>query len=248
MATTPDAFHCPHCGRSISDQETSSSELFSYIEQLESFARIPVSLQEALRTGKNIMASLRLLPVLVVRMDHYFNLVNQHATNVLDKERAEMYASLLNRALRVIIPIIDQGSGFILEFGYGRLSAVWGSPMLDDEFTKAVSTALEIQEILLKLEELAGGRDFALKMGIADGWVHAGTIGTSTHQNFSIIGPPVIEAARLSDVAEPGQILVSHAIYERTKDEIVYKQLVPKSKLAVQDIQPQHYLALCRKE
>jgi hypothetical protein len=248
MATTSDVLHCPHCGHSISDQESSSSELLSYIEQLESFVLMPTSRRKELREGSMFVSDLLLLPVLVARTDHYVNLVTQHTADVSDWERAEMYADLLNQALGMIVPIIDQRSGSILELGHASILAAWGFPLFEDGFTRAVSTALEIQEALLKLgEELIKSGDLALKIGIARGWVYAGTIGTSTHQSFGVYGPVVIEAASLSDIAKPGQTLVSHTVYERTKDEIVYDQMPAKSQPTERDIGSECYLALRRK-
>jgi class 3 adenylate cyclase len=249
MVPSTDSLQCPHCGHFVSDQESSSSELSSYIEQLESFSLMPTSRRKALRKGSESISDLRLLPVLVARTDHYADLVNQHAVDVSDMEKAEMYADLLNQALRVIIPIIDQRGGAILELGHASILAAWGFPVFEDGFTRAVSTALGIQEALLRLgEEQAKSQDFALKIGIARGYVYAGTIGTSTHQSFGVFGSVVIEAARLSHAAEPGQTLVSHTIYKWTKDVIVYKQFALEGESAAQDIQPQPYLALRRRQ
>jgi hypothetical protein len=75
MATTSEVLHCPHCGHSISDQESSSSGLLAYIGQLESYARLPAGLLERLRAGRDYIDSLYMLPVLVARMDHYASLV-----------------------------------------------------------------------------------------------------------------------------------------------------------------------------
>jgi len=245
MTITRDTFHCPHCGHSISGQEPSTRELFSYIEQLESFALMPTIWRKMLREGSDFLNQHRLFAVLVARMDHYINLLDQCTADTLVKEKAEMYAELLNRVLEAIIPIIDQRGGSILELQPESILAAWGIPLSEDDFTKAVSTALEIQERLLSFqEEHADDRDFALKIGIAGGFMYVGTIGTSNHRSFAIIGSSAIKAARLSVIAEPGQTLVDQSIYKWTEDVIVYEQPTTKSEFAESGIQPQHYVAL----
>lgn len=106
---------------------------------------------------------------------------------------------------------------------------------------------MEIQGTLLRLEEEhINSQNLALKIGVTWGRVYAGTIGTSTRQSYTVIGPPVVEAARLSNVAEPGQTLVDHNIYKWTKDAIIYEQPITKSKLA-EPVQSQYYVALREK-
>jgi class 3 adenylate cyclase len=245
--TTPNAFRCPHCGHSILDQESSSGELLSYIELLESFSLVPAIRRRMLREGSEFVSDLCSLPVLVAKMDHYINLVNQHTASISDRARPEIHAGLLNRVLGAIIPVIDQRGGSILELGQESILAAWVSPVFEDAFTRAVSTALEMQEVLLRLgEKQAKSQDFALRIGIASGFVYAGTIGTSTCRSFTVIGPAVIEAARLSDVAEPSQTLVDHNIYKWTKDAIIYEQPITKSGLA-EPVQSQYYVALREK-
>jgi class 3 adenylate cyclase len=178
--------------------------------------------------------------------------VNQYTANEPEKVRArvraEEYAHLLDQALGEIIPIIAQRGGYIFGLGHASISAAWAFPMFEDMFTRAVPAALQIQEALLKLgEEPIKSEDLAVKIGITGGWVCAATVGTSTHQSFGVYGPVVIEAASLSDIAEPGQTLVSHTIYERTKDEIVYDQVPGKSQSTERDIGSEYYLALRRR-
>ena len=122
--------------------------------------------------------------------------------------------------------------------------AAWGVPVTLDDFTKAVSTALEIQRILLGIwiGQAADG-DLALKIGVAGGPVYMGTIGAPTHQSFTVIGPARFRAIQLSDIAKSGQTLVDQAIYRITHDTISYEQLGTKIELAEHEIQP--YGAVC---
>jgi adenylate cyclase len=47
-----------------------------------------------------------------------------------------------------------------------------------------------------------------------------GNIGSSVVQNFTAVGDCVNVSSRLSDLAGPGQVLISAEAYERVKDRV----------------------------
>ena len=57
-------------------------------------------------------------------------------------------------------------------------------------------------------------------IGITVGAAVVGNIGSAVVQNFTAIGDCVNFAARLSDIAAPGQILVSAQAYERVRERV----------------------------
>jgi class 3 adenylate cyclase len=222
-----------------------SEQLASYVESLESFARLPLTIRESFRRadGPRFIHEYRPLSILVARMDHYANLVDQDCPLISKPVRAEAHVQVLNKALEKIIPVIDQGGGCILELRPESILAIWGSPASLDDPTRAVSSALAVQRVLLELR--AGRNDnpeSGLRIGIAAGQVYMGTIGTATHQSYVVLGPPVTRAARLSAIAEPGQTLVDHRVYKYTKNVITYA-LATKVEIAGSDVQA--HRAIC---
>jgi class 3 adenylate cyclase len=223
-----------------------SEQLASYIESLESFARLPLSIRESFRRvgGPRFIREYRPLSILAARTDHYANLVDRDWPLTSRPVRAEAHVQLLNKALEKIIPVIDQGGGCILELRPENILAVWSSPASVDDPTRAVSSALAVQRVLLEFQT---GRNENLesgfRIGIAAGQVYVGTIGTTTHQSYVVLGPPVTRATRLSAIAEPGQTLVDHHVYKYTKTIITYEPLATKVEIAGSDTQA--HRAIC---
>ena len=57
-------------------------------------------------------------------------------------------------------------------------------------------------------------------VGITVGEAVVGNIGSTVVHNFTAIGDCVNFSSRLSDLAEPGQILMSAAAYERVAEHV----------------------------
>ena len=83
--------------------------------------------------------------------------------------------------------------------------------------------ALEMQD---RVEELADhwtetyGESFRIGIGITTGWVNVGNIGSSARSDYTVLGNEVNLAARLSDRAKPGEILVSDRTMMKAKGTV----------------------------
>ena len=91
--------------------------------------------------------------------------------------------------------------------------AIFGAPVLhSDDATRAVRTALRMQETMGKLNEsrLAAGKpEIAIGIGINTGPVVAGNVGSKTRLNYTVLGEAVNLADRLCSAAKAGEILIS---------------------------------------
>jgi class 3 adenylate cyclase len=112
------------------------------------------------------------------------------------------------------------------------IMGVFGAPITygDDAF-RAVSSALsmmdEMKTINEKLEQK--GRNISVGIGICTGEVIAGIFGSSRKKEYTIFGLPVVVAARLEQVARPGQILICNETYQKVQDFVHAEKVEFKS-------------------
>jgi adenylate cyclase len=109
--------------------------------------------------------------------------------------------------------------------------AVYGLPFAkDDDALRAVRTAVEIQEAILKLNVVRakeGLKTITIGIGVNTGEVVAGNMGSSQKMDYTVIGDSVNLASRLESSAEGGAVIISESTYEEVKDFVVAEKLAP---------------------
>jgi class 3 adenylate cyclase/tetratricopeptide (TPR) repeat protein len=121
-----------------------------------------------------------------------------------------------------------------------KLLALFGAPIAhEDDAQRAVSAALEMNNVLSKLnQEWAqklsrhlppGGKKIFMehRIGITLGDTFAGQAGSSTRREYTVMGDEVNLAARLMSTARPGQILISEPVLQVTDAYYVTRKLPP---------------------
>ncbi len=98
--------------------------------------------------------------------------------------------------------------------------AVFGAPIAHGNDTeRAVRTALAIRDVMPELSaEL--GRPVNVHIGIAGGQVVASRTGSAIHREYELTGETVNLAARLTDAAKSGEILVSETVWQALADRL----------------------------
>jgi class 3 adenylate cyclase len=132
----------------------------------------------------------------------------QLATNRTPQEVAD----ILNAFFRIVVAAVDERSGLINKFQGDAALAVFGAPIqTDDAATAALETARALSTDLATLPSV----DFGI--GVSAGPVFAGNIGAENRYEYTVIGDPVNEAARLADAAKsmPERTAASGAAIER---------------------------------
>ncbi len=102
--------------------------------------------------------------------------------------------------------------GTIEHFAGDGLMAFFNDPVeIDDHELAAVRTASTLGErfTTMAVDWRKRGYDLGLGIGIATGYATLGRIGFEGRYEYGAIGNAVILASRLSDAAEPGEILLS---------------------------------------
>jgi class 3 adenylate cyclase len=121
-----------------------------------------------------------------------------------------------------------------------KLLAVFGAPVShEDDPQRAVSAALAMNAELEALNERWRqkftryipadweGPLIKHRIGITQGNVYAGMVGSSTRREYTVMGDDVNLSARLMGAAKPGQILISQRIFQSVADYFLLTEAPP---------------------
>lgn len=140
-----------------------------------------------------------------------------------EKTDPEFQIEVLNKHLTLATEAILEQEGTLDKFVGDAVMAIFNAPEPQDDHTlRAVRAAVMMQQAIHKSHEQMDERErLYFGIGITVGEAVVGNIGSATRQeNFTAIGDCVNFSARLSDLAGPGQVLISAKAYERVKDYV----------------------------
>lgn len=144
---------------------------------------------------------------------------------------AEAIYDQLNEYFDAMCEVIFKYGGYVDKFIGDCIMVVFSAPaQTPDDARNAVDAALEQQRVIRELGkrwESEGKTPFAVGMGINTGSVVMGNLGSSSRMNYTVIGDDVNIAARLYNVAEGGQIIVSESTYNEVKAFFELRELEP---------------------
>ncbi|MBO0856595.1 MAG: adenylate/guanylate cyclase domain-containing protein [Nocardia sp.] len=165
--------------------------------------------RRALEYGTELGGETRFVAVLFVDM------VGSTAT-AAEQPPTEV-VSLLNEFFRVVVDVVDRHNGLINKFVGDAALAIFGAPLdRPDAPTAALSAARDLREALRAVPGLDIG------IGVSAGLAVAGNIGAANRFEYTVIGDPVNEASRLTELAKehPGRVLASgSALYFADEEE-----------------------------
>lgn len=131
---------------------------------------------------------------------------------------------LLNRFFTVVVEVVDDHGGIVNKLVGDAVLAVWGAPTdVDDPSGRALSAA---RQVARRLEETLP--DVRAGVGVAAGEVVAGNIGDQRRFEYTVIGDPVNEAARLTEMAKGvrgGVLASSAAVAQASPSEAAHWQV-----------------------
>ncbi|MDW5594342.1 adenylate/guanylate cyclase domain-containing protein [Conexibacter stalactiti] len=114
--------------------------------------------------------------------------------------------ALLNGFFAEVVDVVERHGGWINKFQGDAALAIFGAPgELDGKEERALRAARELRE------RLRTGTELDFGVGVAAGEAVAGHVGAERRFEYTVIGDPVNEAARLSDLAkrDAGRVLAS---------------------------------------
>jgi len=124
---------------------------------------------------------------------------------------------LLNAYFPVMADIVFRHEGMLEKYIGDALLAVWGAPLSGpDDALRAVTAAIDMQRAMTGINaQLSVGQQLRVHVGINTGIVAAGNIGSASYLQYATIGDATNLAARICDVAAPGEILIDDATRHR---------------------------------
>jgi adenylate cyclase len=129
-------------------------------------------------------------------------------------EPHELVATL-NEFFAVVVAAVERQRGLVNKFEGDATLAVFGAPIPDaDSASHALATARELNERLNR-----SGAEVTVGIGVSAGMAVAGNIGDPNRYEYTVIGDPVNEAARLTEVAKlSGGVAASGAALRRANE------------------------------
>jgi adenylate cyclase len=126
----------------------------------------------------------------------------------------------LNAFFGAVVRVVSAEGGWVNKFEGDGALCVFGAPAHQtDHAARALRAARKLRDDLRLLADTHPGLDAAI--GVSSGTVVAANVGTEQRYEYTIIGRPVNEAARLTDLAKgrAGRLVVSGAALDRAGDE-----------------------------
>jgi adenylate cyclase len=136
-------------------------------------------------------------------------------------------AALLNVFLTRMTDVVFEHEGTLDKFLGDALLAVFGAPFDQaDHAWKAVQAALAMRKALTDMNARGDTPPLQMRIAINSGTAITGDIGSSRRREFTVLGDVVNTAARIeSEVAGPGEIVISGPTYERIRDRVSVRHL-----------------------
>jgi adenylate cyclase len=132
------------------------------------------------------------------------------STSLAGRRPPNEVVALLNEFFRLVVETVEEHGGWVNKFEGDAALCVFGAPTARRD---AACDALRAARALrVRLDEDLEGADAGI--GVSAGPAVAGNVGTEERFEYTVIGDPVNEAARLSELAKrrPARVLASAAV------------------------------------
>jgi adenylate cyclase len=129
-------------------------------------------------------------------------------TQLVDELDPEEVRSRVDGALKAMAHAVVHFGGSLEKFVGDAVLAVFGVPVAhDDDALRSCLCAVEMQQALARFF-VGDSRPLELRIGIATGEVVAGVREMAGSRSVALTGEPMTTAARLQQLAEPGEVLL----------------------------------------
>jgi adenylate cyclase len=139
------------------------------------------------------------------------------STELAAKRPPTEVVETLNKFFAIVVEVVEADGGFINKFAGDAALAIFGAPApLPHRNAKALDAARTVaRRVCTELPHL----DFGV--GVACGTTVAGNVGATSRLEYTVIGDPVNEAARLGELAKtmPGRVAASADVVDAAEGE-----------------------------
>jgi adenylate cyclase len=139
------------------------------------------------------------------------------STTLAETRDPEEVIRLLNSFFAIVVEAAAAHDGWVNKFEGDAALCVFGAPLPDEHAAShALAAARTLHDRLVaELPEVKAG------IGVSAGRVVAGNLGAKRRFEYTVIGDPVNDASRLSDLAKsrPSCVLASGAALSRASEE-----------------------------
>jgi len=151
-------------------------------------------------------------------------------TPYTEKKEPEELVEELNECFEIQTGAILEHGGYIDKFIGDAVLGVFGVPVFHkDHIERAVRAALDIQMALKEAQNNSKNRLLgSIGIGINSGVVVSGNIGSQVKLEYTVVGDSVNVASRLSNLAGPGEIIISGVVYEQIQNMVAVESLPPQ--------------------
>lgn len=156
-------------------------------------------------------------------------------TQLSDKADSGMIVQFLNDYFTVMSDCVEKHKGSVNKFIGDGILAIFGAPIsYIDNATNAVFCALEMINLLEGINakyEVQHGHKIEIGIGINTGEAITGTVGSTKHVEYTVIGDTVNTASRVEGLTKefPNSILITQSTYDEIRDNFDCEALGPKT-------------------
>ena len=138
--------------------------------------------------------------------------------------------SILNEYHQLIVDIVQHHHGTVDKFMGDGVMVLYNTPLPEPQHAlQAVTAALEIRQHLAEFHQhLEPDHRLPVNIGIHTGQAVVGNVGTARIMDFTAVGDTVNLAARLCELAQHSQILISDKTYTKLADRVAVRIIGPQ--------------------
>ncbi len=152
-------------------------------------------------------------------------------TSMSEQLEPEEVVSILNTYMTALTEVIFKYEGTIDKYIGDCLMATFGAPLSQfNDSERAVMAAIDMQKTITSLNTLReerGEQKIKIGIGLNTGECILGNMGSVERMDYTVIGDMVNVAARLEQLAKPGQILITEGLFREIRYLITTKEVEP---------------------
>ncbi len=211
---------CGNCGTPLTPFDEPATRKVKKVGQIQTM--MGTGLLERFReAGLEASGQRRNVTVLFVDLTGY--------TPLSESLDPEVLYEIVQKYIRTLADSVHNFDGMVDKLTGDGLMALFGAPLAyENNAERAIRAALEMEEAVshlnLEFRDQLQGHQLAVHMGINNGTVVVGGVGNERIMNYTAIGDTVNIAARLEEISQAGEILVSENIFRRTQPLFEFRE------------------------